>query len=129
MDDDRDDKDNKTIFEKLTDAFNSAIDTASAAATKAMEPDPGHVAEKTNEQASIGDAAIAPEAVPAIGQDNNKPPMTADEIAHHAAADTQPVVTAKKAPRKKAATKAPPKKAAKPTAKKKAAPKSRPRKP
>jgi hypothetical protein len=102
MDDDKDGKDNKTIFEKITDAFNNVVDTASAAATKATDPDPEKVAGKANEQVLVGDAAIAPEAVPPVEENLNPRPMTADEIAHHAAADTQPIVAAKKTPKKKA---------------------------
>ena len=99
MDDDKDGKDNKTIFEKITDAFNNVLDTASAAATKATDPDPEKVAGNANEQILVGDAAIAPEAVPPLEENLNPRPMTADEIAHHAAADTQPIVSAKKTPK------------------------------
>ena len=102
MDDDKDGKDNKTIFEKITDAINNVVDTASTAATKATDPDPEKVAGKANEQVLVGDAAIAPEAVPPIEENLNPRPMTADEIAHHADADTQPIVAAKKTPKKKA---------------------------
>jgi hypothetical protein len=103
MDDAKDGKDNKSIFEKIADAFNNVVDTASAAATKATGPDdPEKVAGKSNEQLLVGDAAIAPEAVPPVEKNLNPRPMTADEIAHHAAADTQPIVAAKKTPSKKA---------------------------
>ena len=102
MDDDKDGKDNKTIFEKITDAFNNVVDTASAAATKATDPDPEKVAGKANEQVLVGDAPIAPELVPPVEENFNPRPMTADEIAHHAAADTQPTVAAKKTIKKKA---------------------------
>ena len=102
MDDDKDGKDNKPIFEKITHAFNNVVDTASAAATKATDPDPEKVAGKANEQVLVGDAAIAPEAVPPVDENPNPRSMTADEIAHHAAADTQPIVAARKTPKKKA---------------------------
>jgi hypothetical protein len=54
-------------------------------------------------------------AVPPVEENYDAPPMTADEIAQHAAADTQPVPKAKRSKRKKAAVAktAPPKKATK----------------
>ncbi len=102
MDDNKDGKDNKTIFEKITDAFNNVVDAASAATTKVTDPDPKKVAGKADEQVLVGDAAIAPEAVPPVEENLNPRPMTADEIAHHAAADTQPIVAARKTPKTKA---------------------------
>ena len=53
MDDDKDGKDNKTIFEKITDAFNNVVDTASAAATKATDPDP-EIGRGEGERTGIG---------------------------------------------------------------------------
>lgn len=54
-------------------------------------------------------------AVPPVEENYDAPPTTADELAEHAAADTQPVANAKRAKRKKAvdAKKAAPKKATK----------------
>jgi hypothetical protein len=59
-------------------------------------------------------------AVPPVEENYDAPPMTADELAEHAAADTQPVAKAKRPKRKKAAVakKAAPKKAAPKKAKK-----------
>jgi hypothetical protein len=53
-------------------------------------------------------------AVPPVEENYDAPPMTADELAEHAAADTQPAAKAKRLKRKKAAVakKAAPKKAA-----------------
>ena len=54
-------------------------------------------------------------AIPPVEENYDAPPMTADELAEHAAADTQPVAKAKRSKRKKAvvAETAAPKKAAK----------------
>ena len=88
MDDDKDGKDNKAIFEKITEAFNDVVDTASA--------------EKANEQVLM-DAAIAAVAVPAVEENPHPCPLTADELSHYAATDTQTIAAAKKTPKKKAA--------------------------
>jgi hypothetical protein len=55
------DREEKSIVEKISDAVKGVVDTASAAAMKAMQagPDPGQVAGTTNEQVYIPEATDA----------------------------------------------------------------------
>ena len=106
-----DDKEEKTIVEKISDAVKSVVDTAAAGAMKAMqaEPDPAQVAGATNEQVYIPEAPDAA-AMPA-------PLILSKPVAKKK--PTSPAkLTAAKTPPKKAAAKTSSKKAAKKTAKK-----------
>ena len=62
-----DDKDNdkKSLTERITDTVKDIVDTTSEAAMKALKPSGPEHAEEVNEQMLVGDAAIAPEAIPA----------------------------------------------------------------
>jgi hypothetical protein len=73
----------KSLFEK---AIESVKDIASSV-TEAVKSTPPSARTET--------------AIPPVEENFDAPPMTAEELAHHAAADTQPVTPAKKAPRKK----------------------------
>jgi hypothetical protein len=105
------DREEKSIVEKISDAVKGVVDTASAAAMKAMQagPDPGQVAGTTNEQVYIPGATDAA-AMPA--------PLIRPKLA----AKKKPTLPAKlavaKTPPKKVAVKTASKKAARKTAKK-----------
>ena len=77
------DKDDKSLFEK---AIESVKDIASSV-TEAVKSAPPSARTET--------------AIPPVEENFDAPPLTAEELAHHAAADTQPVTPTKKAPRKK----------------------------
>jgi hypothetical protein len=102
-----DDKD-KSVIGKLMDIVSSAVGGAVKAAvmpTTDTEEKADAVAEKTNEQMFLGDAAIAPEAIPA--------PTAPKKIAKRSNARLTPKKTAKavgrpaKAPAKKSKKKVP----------------------
>jgi hypothetical protein len=78
-----DDKDDKSLFQK---ALETVKDVASSVAEVVTSAPPSQRTE-----------AAPPE------ENFDAPPMTAEELAQHAAADTQPVPPAKKASRKKPA--------------------------
>jgi hypothetical protein len=102
MDDDKD----KTIVEKISDVVKGVVDTASAAAMKAMVPqhDPEQVAGTTNEQVYIPETDPAPLILskPVVKKKRKAPVKLAPA----------------KMPPKKAATKKASKKSSKTTAKK-----------
>jgi hypothetical protein len=79
-----DDKDDKPLFQKAIEIVKDVASSVTEVVTSAPP------SQRT-------------EAVPAVKENLVAAPMTAEEIAHHAAADTQPVMAAKKIPRKKAA--------------------------
>ena len=79
-----DDKDDKPLFQKAIEIVKGVASSVTEVVTSAPP------SQRT-------------EAVPAVEENLDAPPMTAEEIAHHAAADTQPVIAAKKIPRQKAA--------------------------
>jgi hypothetical protein len=123
-----DDKDDKSILEKFTDTVKDMATSVTDAAKSAMEPetgktedtprmtadeiakeaaeDPETVAEKTNEQMYISDAAAMP--MPLVAPKKRKAPVRL----------TPAKIPPKKAAAKKSSKKAAKKKAAKKTAKK-----------
>jgi hypothetical protein len=113
-----DDKD-KSVIGKLVDTVTSAVGgVVKAAVMPTHDTDAEAVAEKTNEQMFLGDAAIAPEAIPAptapktIAKRSSAPPApkkSAKEVAR--AAKTPAKKSRKTVPKKSAKT--PSKKAAK----------------
>ena len=112
-----DDKD-KSVIDKLADIVKNAV-------LPSQDPEEEALAEKTNEQMFLGDAAIAPEAAPALiapkKTDPKKrraaPKKSAKQVAQPAA--KTPKKTAKKAAKKAA------KKSSNKSAKKKKAKKSK----
>ena len=63
MDDDKD----KSVIEKLVDTVSNVVgETVRAAVLPTRDMEAEAAAEKTNEQMLVGDAAIAPEAIPAL---------------------------------------------------------------
>jgi hypothetical protein len=72
------DKDDKSLFEK---AIESVKDIASSV-TEAVKSAPPSARSET--------------AIPPVEENVDARPMTAEELAHHAAADTQPVTSTKK---------------------------------
>jgi colicin import membrane protein len=78
------DKDDKSLIEK---AIESIKDIASSVTEVVKSAPP-------SARAEMGTAE----------EDFDSPPMTAEELAHHAAADTQPAIPEKKATRNKTAT-------------------------
>jgi hypothetical protein len=62
---DDDDKE-KSVIGKVVDAVTSSVGDAVKVVMPTPKPDTEEIAERTNEQMLVGDAAIAPEAVPAL---------------------------------------------------------------
>lgn len=100
MDDDKE----KSVIDKFVDTVTTAVGQVAKAAVTPngdpkAEPDPEAIAEKSNEQVYLrGDAAIAPETVPAPA-----PPAPKKNVAKKA---TVKLSTAKRPPPKKTAKKA-----------------------
>jgi hypothetical protein len=109
MDDDKE----KLVIDELVDTVKGAVGDAAKAAVMPStdpkaEPDPEGVAEKANEQVYLGgDAAVAPEAVPAPAPPvpKKKAKKTPVKIAHAKIPPAPPKKAAKKAAAKKSAKK------------------------
>jgi hypothetical protein len=59
-----DDK-NKSVIDKIVDSVSNAVGSTAKSAVTPTDTGAEDLAERTNEQMLVGDAAIAPEAVPA----------------------------------------------------------------
>ena len=109
MDDDKE----KLVIDELVDTVKGAVGDAAKAAVMPStdpkaEPDPEGVAEKANEQVYLGgDAAVAPEAVPAPAPPvpKKKAKKTPVKIAHAKIPPAPPKKAAKKAAAKKSTKK------------------------
>jgi hypothetical protein len=109
MDDDKE----KLVIDELVDTVKGAVGDAAKAAVMPStdpkaEPDPEGVAEKANEQVYLGgDAAVAPEAVPAPAPPvpKKKAKKTPFKIVHAKIPPAPPKKAAKKAAAKKSAKK------------------------
>jgi pantothenate synthetase len=124
-----DDEKEKSVIGKMVDGVTSAVGDAVKAVMPIAKPDTEEIAERTNEQMLIGDAAIAPEAIPApiapvktVRRKRTAPSRANKRVAAAAKAKaTQSPAkkaAAKKAAPKKTVKKSAPKKAAKKSAKK-----------
>jgi hypothetical protein len=120
MDDDKD----KSVIEKLVDTVSNVVgETVRAAVLPTRDTEAEAVAEKTNEQMLVGDAAIAPEAIPALiapqktALKKRVAPQRANKRAAKAANARSTKAPAKKSS-KKTVKKSAPKKATKKSAKK-----------